>query len=107
MYRGDSYASAVFTIKIAGVVQNISADDFKLRIRYRRTESAVLTLEIGSGITSPGSGQIYWFLTPAQTAAFATNKELEYDLQWTRDSDGQVKTLLAGWIKVIKDITPA
>jgi len=107
LYKGDSYASAVFTIKIGGVVQDISSDSFKLRIRVRRTETALLTLEIASGITSPGTGQIYWFLTPAQTNALATNKELEYDLQWTRDSDGQVKTLVAGVIRVTKDITPA
>ena len=106
LYKGDSYTSPTFTIKIGGVVQNISADTFKLRIRVKRTETPTYTLTLGSGITSPATGQIYWRLTDDQTDALVPSKEYEYDLQWTR-SDGTVKTLTGGPIKVVKDITPA
>ncbi|GAB4486473.1 MAG: hypothetical protein OHK0019_00200 [Saprospiraceae bacterium] len=105
LYKGDSYTSPVFTIKIGGVIQNISGDTFKLRIRVKRTETPVVNLALGSGITSPGTGQVYWALTAAQTNELQNTKEYEYDFQWTR-SDGTVKTLTGGAIKIVKDITP-
>jgi hypothetical protein len=103
LYRGDTWSRTI-NIKEGGVLTDISADAFSLRITDIR--GAVLhTLSIGSGIERTGTGQITITLSAAQTALLPVNQDLPYDLEWTR-STGAVKTLTRGKMICIPDTTP-
>lgn len=102
-YKGDTVTRDVL-IRVDGALVDVSADAFAMRIIDHR--GAVLhNLAIGSGIVHVSTGRLRFTVTAAQTAAFTT-KKIKTDFEWTRASDGMVKTLFKTIGDVISDITP-
>lgn len=103
-YIGDTFTRDV-TIREDGALIDVSDDAFAMRFVDNRG-TALFNLSVGSGITHVSTGKIRIKLTAAQTATFSQNAEIRSDLEWTRDSDGNVKTLFRSCGKAISDITP-
>lgn len=105
-YVGDTLTRTV-TVKVDGALVTITADDFKMRFENARTGEEIVTLEVGSGITFGTQGKLTWKVTPTQLADFPLDADYRADLQWTRASDDNVKTLVRYKGRAWKDITPA
>ena len=104
-YRGDTFGRS-FKIKVGGVYADISADTLKLTVKNNIGEQ-LYQLTIGSGITlGPGTGQASWKFTHTQMQTFPVAITTYYDIEWTRASDGNVKTVQAGTMVCTKDQTP-
>lgn len=104
IYIGDTVQSDVI-IREDGTEIDVSGDAFAMRFVDNRG-TALANLSVGSGITHVSTGRIRYKLTAAQTAAFPVNTEIRSDLQWTRASDGMVKTLFKTCGKTVEDVTP-
>lgn len=86
---------------------DITGSTFAMRIQQRRGATAALTLTTendGIVITNAAQGELKVVFTAVQTAGLPTNCPLQYDLQWV-SAGGVKKTLIAGEMTVIKDIT--
>jgi len=103
IYKGDTVTRDV-VIREDGALVDVSADAFAMRIIDNRG-SVLHNLAIGSGIAHVSAGRVRFTITAAETAALTAPK-ISTDFEWTRDSDGQVKTLFRTSGKVITDITP-
>ena len=103
-YVGDTFGRA-FLIKQNGVLADLSADTFKMRIGDAITGEEFLTLTLGDGIENPSTGRVVWLITDEQAQDFLPNRKYKYDLQWTR-ADGTNKTLQRGIMTPWKDTTP-
>lgn len=103
IYKGDTVTRDV-TIREGGDLVDVSADAFSMRIIDNRG-TVLHTLAIGSGIAHVSTGVVRFTISAAQTGAFTAPK-IATDFEWTRASDGRVKTLFRSSGKVITDITP-
>lgn len=104
-YRGDTFARA-FRVFVNGAASNVSADTFKLTVK-NGVGNTVYQLTIGAGITlGPDTGRVTWKFTNIQMRTFPVGITTYYDIEWTRASDGNVKTLQAGTMICRKDQTP-
>lgn len=104
IYIGDTFTRDV-TVSEDDVLLDISADTFKMR--FVSPAGTLFDLSVGSGLTHVSTGRLRITLTAAQTATIPANAELRADLQWTRASDGTVKTLFVMTGRATTDITPA
>ena len=103
IYQGDTVTRDV-TIREDGSLVDVSADAFSMRIIDGRG-TVLHTLAIGTGIAHVSTGKVRFTITAAQTEAFTAAKVVT-DFEWTRASDGRVKTLFRSSGKVITDVTP-
>lgn len=103
IYQGDTVTRDV-TIREDGSLVNVSADAFSMRIIDHRG-TVLHTLAIGSGIAHVSTGVVRFTISAAQTEAFTAPKIIT-DFEWTRASDGRVKTLFRTSGKVVTDVTP-
>lgn len=102
-YKGDTVTRDV-VIRVDGDLVDVSADAFAMRIIDHRG-TVLHNLAIGTGIAHVSTGRVRFTITAAQTSAFTT-KKIKSDFEWTRASDGMVKTLFRSSGDVISDITP-
>lgn len=98
LYAGNTFSSQI-TLKEDGTEIDISADTFNFNVVDNRG-AAVAELIIGSGIEFGSTGVLIVRVEGADTADWPTNCDLQYELIWTRDSDGLKKTIQVGSITV-------
>lgn len=104
-YRGDTFARS-FRIFVNGAAANISADTLKLTVK-NGVGDQVYQLTIDAGITlGPDIGLATWKFTDVQMRTFPVGITTYYDIEWTRTSDGNVRTVQAGTMICRKDQTP-
>ncbi len=104
IYVGDTFTRDVSITEDSALV-DISADT--ITMRFSGFSGTLVDLSIGSGISHVSTGVFRFTLSAAQTATISANSEIRADAQWTRASDGRVKTLFVLVGTAIKDVTPA
>lgn len=95
-YIGDTWRGQIVSFRNDSGLIDVSADAFSL-VLEDAAGTAILTLTLGDGIEFSGDG-IIWEFTAAQTADFVKDARWAYSLKWTKDSDGTVKTIIAGTV---------
>ena len=102
LWKGDTWEPGTITASISGVPVNFTGYTAKMEIRNAISNSVVLTLENGSGITLSTVGVITIVMTAVQTAALIG--DYNYDLQIT-DTSSKKRTYTYGTIGVTADTT--
>lgn len=98
LYQGDAFAHLI-TIKEDGVLVDLTGDSFILLVNDARLNN-IATLEVGSGVTIVGAGQVQWGFSGIETDVLPTNCNLKYSFKWV-DRD---KTIEVGEIIVTKKL---
>lgn len=96
MVRGDTFE---FTATFDDLAADLSAAVFTVK----NGSSNLVQLTIGDGITKVGDGVYDVKMDPADTASKSPGR-YPYDFEVTT-SDGEVSTILIGWITILQDYT--
>ena len=96
MVRGDTFE---FTMEFDDLAADLSSAYFTIK----NGSSNLVQLSIGDGITKIGDGIYDVKMSPADTASKSPGR-YPYDCEITT-SDGEVYTILIGWITILQDYT--
>lgn len=100
--RGDHVALS-YQIAEDGVEPDITGDVVSAEIRVT-ADSGSVSATFTTDVTTLGSDGIFVLsLTDSDTAEMYG--EYQWDVEWTRASDGRVVTLVGGPVEVSKDVT--
>lgn len=101
VWQGDTYAMPPITIRSDSTAIDVSSWSFSAKIATGYSTTATTTFSVATG--SASSGIITLSLTSTQTAALTLTSSYVWDLQ--RTLSGDVKTLIAGKVRVKGQVT--
>lgn len=109
--RGDTFLFDGFDFwsDDAGTIPvNISADTFRMQVKNDLNE-IILTLTGSSNFTVSGSGNNHLAISETATNMLVTANEVgnpyKYDIEWTKSSNGAIKTFVYGYFDIVQDVT--